>query len=236
MDLKEMRRERNEQCEERHALAVDRLRGSVSEETVSEKYRAFFQDTALFLLELENVRRKVSDGSWERYSLEEMQSLNEILYRDILPDHYQESYGNPAYASAHLGEVFGPLLSFLYSELRSQIPNVFEGRLRPIAAACETFIEIYNLFEESIPQEKEVRDVLYWYVSDYADQTVRSWLWERFDPSYSFARDIIMESDLKDLRYLYGFGEYISPSELSVAEFLNSLPEETVRSMADCGC
>ena len=37
MDLKEMRRERNEQCEERHALAVDRPRGIVSEETVSEK-------------------------------------------------------------------------------------------------------------------------------------------------------------------------------------------------------
>ena len=55
MDLKEMRRERNEQCEERHALAVDRLRGIVSEETVSEKYRAFFQDTALFLLELQQL-------------------------------------------------------------------------------------------------------------------------------------------------------------------------------------
>ena len=76
MSWKEKQKERNEQCEERHALAVDRLRGIVSEDTVSEKYLPFFQDTAIFLLELENVRRKIGDGTWERYSLEEMQSLN----------------------------------------------------------------------------------------------------------------------------------------------------------------
>ena len=58
MSWKEKQKERNEQCEERHALAVDRLRGIVSEDTVSEKYLPFFQDTAIFLLELENVRTR----------------------------------------------------------------------------------------------------------------------------------------------------------------------------------
>ena len=233
MDVWEYWKEENDGAGERYELSMERIRMIPSENTVQEPYRDYFVQVSGFVDLLGEIVCSLQNGCLAKASLEELQQLNHRLYRDILPDHYQESYGNPAYASAHLGEVFGPLLSFLYSELRSQIPNVFEGRLRPIAAACETFIEIYNLFEESIPQEKEVRDVLYWYVSDYADQTVRSWLWERFDPSYSFARDIIMESDLKDLRYLYGFGEYISPSELSVAEFLNSLPEETVRSMAD---
>ena len=46
------------------------LRGIVSEETVSERYRMYFQDVSLFLLELENVRRKVESGEWDRYSLE----------------------------------------------------------------------------------------------------------------------------------------------------------------------
>ena len=170
MDLKEMRRERNEQCEERHALAVDRLRGIVSEETVSEKYRAFFQDTALFLLELENVRRKVSDGSWERYSLEEMQSLNEILYRDILPENYRKSYADPAYAVEKLGEDMGRLLSLLYAEMRSGIPAVFEERTDYLTILFELFIEVYNCFEgEEEPEAKEVKDIIYWYASDYCD-------------------------------------------------------------------
>ena len=42
----------------------------------------------------------------------------------------------------------------------------------------------------------------------------------------------VMESDLSDLRYLYRFGEYISDSELQIASYLKSLPEETIEKMA----
>lgn len=79
MDISKRQKEKNEQYEERHALAVGRLRGIVSEETVPKQYLPYFQDVAIFLLELENVRRKVESGEWERYSLEEMKSLKEIL-------------------------------------------------------------------------------------------------------------------------------------------------------------
>ena len=109
MGVKEKQKEKNEQYEERHALAVGRLRGIVTEETVPEKYVPYFQDTALFLLELENVRRKVASGEWERYSLEEMQSLNEILYSDVLGERYGSSYANPACAAEKLGLDIGRL-------------------------------------------------------------------------------------------------------------------------------
>ena len=56
MDIREIQKEKNEQYEERHVLAVGRLRGIVSEETVPERYLPYFQDVAIFLLELENVR------------------------------------------------------------------------------------------------------------------------------------------------------------------------------------
>ena len=234
MDLKEMRRERNEQCEERHALAVDRLRGIVSEETVSEKYRAFFQDTALFLLELENVRRKVSDGSWERYSLEEMQSLNEILYRDILPENYRKSYADPAYAVEKLGEDMGRLLSLLYAEMRSGIPAVFEERTDYLTILFELFIEVYNCFEgEEEPEAKEVKDIIYWYASDYCDVFLADRIEEQIDPDCSFAADIIEHADLENDKYLYRFGEYITENELGTARHLRTLPEETIQKMAD---
>ena len=40
-------------------------------------------------------------------------------------------------------------------------------------------------------------------------------------------------SDLTDLRYLYRFGEYITDNEIRTAKHLASLPEETLRKMAD---
>lgn len=234
MSLKEMRRERNEQCEERHALAVDRLRGIVSEETVSEKYIPFFQDTAIFLLELENVRRKVSDGTWEHYSLEEMQSLNEILYRDILPANYGKSYADPAYAVENLGEDMGRLLSLLYVEMRSGIPIVFEERTDYLTILFELFIEVYNCFEgKEEPEAKEIKDIIYWYASDYCDVFLADRIEEQIDPEYSFAADIIEHADLENDKYLYRFGEYITENELGTVHHLRTLPEETIRKMAD---
>ncbi len=234
MGWKEIQKERNEQCEERHALAVDRLRGIVSEETVSERYLPFFQDTAIFLLELENIRRKISDGTWDLCTLEEMQSLNEILYRDILPQNYGNSYADPACAVKKLGEDKGGMLCFLYAEMRSGIPYVFEGRTDYLTILCELFIEVYNCFEENAePDAKEIRDIIYWYASDYCDVFLADRIEEQIDPEYSFAADIIENADLEDDKYLYRFGEYITENELGTARHLRTLPEETIQKMAD---
>ena len=88
------------------------------------------------------------------------------------------------------------------------------------------------MFEDGEPQARAVRDVLYWFFSDYTDVTLTYRIREQLDPGLSFAKDIIQESDLNDLRYLYRFGEYISESELQIATYLNSLPEETIEKMA----
>ena len=80
---------------------------------------------------------------------------------------------------------------------------------------------------------RQIQDALYWYVSDYADLTVRFRIREGVDPQLSFAADLIREADLEDLRYLYYFGEYISEGDLKLAAYLNSLPQETINRMAD---
>ena len=129
MSREEMQNVRNRQYEERHILAVDRLRRLVSEETVPEDYLPYFQDVAIFLLELENVRRKVESGEWEHYSAEEMESINEILYSDILGKRYERSYANPAVAAGKFGPEMGKLLSMLYAEVRSGLPCAFENRV-----------------------------------------------------------------------------------------------------------
>lgn len=234
MNIREIQKEKNEKYEERHVLAVGRLRGIVSEETVPEQYLSYFQDVAIFLLELENVRRKVENGEWARYSVEEMESLNEILYSDVLGEHYGSSYANPAYAAEKLGLEMGQLMSMLYAEMRSGIPYSFENRVDYLTILFELFIEVYNSFEsDTVPEPKEIRDILYWYASDYCDVFLADRIMEQIDPTYSFAVDIIENADLDNDRYLYGFGEYITENELGTARHLRTLPEETLRKMAD---
>lgn len=239
MEIKQMQRERNEQYTQRHELAVGRLRGIVSEETVSERYRIYFQDVSLFLLELENVRRKIASGEWDSYSTEEMHSLNEILYSDIAGGRYEKSYANPAFAAENFGVEMGRLLSLLYAEMRAGIPYAFENRKDYLTILFELFIEVYNCFEQTYedreePQAKAIRDALYWYASDYCDVFLADRIMEQIDPAMtSFAADIIEGADLDNDRYLYRFGEYITENELGTARHLRSLPEETLRKMAD---
>ena len=234
MSREERLKEKNDQCRERHALAVNRLRAMASEETVAEKYLIYFQDASIFLLELENVRRKIADRSWEHYSLKQKQSLNEILYSAVLEGHYEKSYANPAYAAKEMGLETGRLLSLLYAEIRSGIPYAFENRMDYLTILYELFIEVYNCFENTEePEPKEIRDILYWYASDYCDVFLADRIEEQIDPECSFAADIIEHADLETDDYLYRFGEYITENELGTARHLRSLPEDTLKKMAD---
>ena len=235
MSWTERQNEKNEQCEQRHALAVERLRCIVTEETVEKEYIPYFQNTVLFLLEVENVRKKVTDGIWDKLSLEEMRSLNESLYSDLLEENYENSYANPEYAVKQYGEM-GRLLSMLYAEMRSGIPYAFEGRMDYLTILYELFIEVYNCFEnteEGVPAVTQIRDVFYWYASDYCDVFFADRIQEQMDPSCSFATDIIEHADLDQDEYLYRFGEYITKNELGTAHHLRNLPQETLQKMAD---
>lgn len=243
MDYRILLREENEAVRERLELSLDRIR-SIKEEDARLPYGLYFKRTAGFLgmirelLTARGIGEKELPESWEKLSLEELSDWNHRLYEDILPENYGESFANPDYAADCLGKEFGPLLSFLYTELRGCIVYVFEMRLEYIAILCETFLEVYNLFtqaweeENETPREQAVRDALYWYVSDYVDLHLPWRIREGLDPALSFAADIIMDSDLTDLRYLYQYGEYVSDSERRLAAFMASLPEETIEKMA----
>lgn len=233
MDYRIIFQKENESIMERFRLSMERIGRITSEHTVSEPYRDYFTRMASFIGMIGEYLRFIEAGYQKTAPAGVLKEWNQKLYQDILPGRYEESYANPAYAVSRLGEGYGQLLSYLYKEIRGDIIFIHEWRLTDITILNETFIEIYNMFEENVPEASAVKEVIYWFVSDYTDHTVTYRIREGLDPSLSFAADIIRGNDLNDLRYLYYFGEYISESDLKVAEFLNSLPEEKVRLMAD---
>lgn len=220
--------------EERYELAVERIRVMQSENTVPEKYRDYFHQLAAFVQMIDELRTQLLKGSYQQADQKELAAWNERLYRDILGEAYETSYANPAYAVRMLGEGYGQILSFLYTELRGAIVYTFEGKTEYLDILFELLIEVYNQFEgEKVPEESAVRDTVYWYASDYCDVFTADRIREQLDPSESFAVDLILQSDLTDVRYLYQFGEYISENELGTSRHLASLSEETIQKMAD---
>lgn len=233
MHYKELFREENEQMIERFTLSIRRIREIREEETVSPVYREYFCEMADFLLKMADLYELIGSGHAKDLSLDEWKALNHSLYRDILPEHYEESYANPSYAVKKMGAVFGKILSFLYTEIRGEIIFAFEQRLFDMTIINELFLEIYNLFEQEDVTYRQIKDAVYWYISDYSDEMIMYRTREQMDAGLDFATSLIMDSDLTDLRYLYQYGEYISDNEIRTARFLNTFSEAEIERMAE---
>lgn len=220
--------------EERYNLVVDRIGDIKEERTVDVKFRDYFVKVAEFIHLIDGTKKKIEDHTFDGMQIEELAAWNKKLYSDILPERYRESYANPDYAVAQLGEAYGSTLSALYAEIRAAIVYVYEKKTEYLDILFELFIEVYNQFEEEeMPEPHVLKEILYWYASDYCDVFVADRIHEQVDATQSFAADLILGSDLADLRYLYRFGEYISDSELTTAKYLLSLDETTIQKMAD---
>ncbi len=218
---------------ERMELAAERISQIAADSNVPVPFARFFKEEAQFITKMLELSEIIREKKTQQWTLEEWKLNNESLYADILPEQYQTSFGNPEYAVQELGEVHGRILSFLYAEIRGLIVFAFEQRWDDILIICELFIEIYNCFEEEeLPGYRQIQQIVYWYVSDYSDQTLAYRIREAVDPSLDFATKIIMESDLNDLRYLYQYGEYVNDSIIETAKFLNHLPQEEIDRIA----
>lgn len=227
---------------ERLELAFLRIREIPGEDWQGEAlqpWREYFTAVTKFLLLIEDNRKFLEQDGLKMATLEELQQRNHALYEDILPENYENSFANPAYAVKMLGEKFGALAAFLYTEMRSLIGFIYEGRLDELVIRMELFSEVYAAFvyeqqeNHKLPTYAAIREILYWFVSDYADVAAEERVREMVCPENNFAAAILRTADFTDLRYLYAYGEYVGENELKMAEFMNSLPEETIHTMAD---
>ncbi len=240
---------------ERFTLACDRI-AQITDEKGCGIYQPYFDKMAAFVLLMKETWDFVKSGAMREASLEELQKRNREIYADILPETYEKSYANPAYAAECFGKPMGQLLSFVYAELRGMIPAAYEQSVHGMVIRMELLLEIYQAFLSAVQEhaEKEAKDVkasveegvnaglpsveelrktAYWYVSDYYETESFVKVEEMLCPERDFALRIVMESDLSDIRYLYYYGEYVSENEIMTARHLNALPDETIRLMAD---
>ena len=218
----------DELLRERFELSRDRILEIPGEEQVPVPYRDFFRQGAEFLAlacgQLEEKKKEHSPEEWKE--------INHRLYEELLPENYRQSYANPAYAAEKLGE-YGKLLSFLYAEMRGAVVYAYEEKIWDLTVCQELFLEIYSSFcGDSLPKPEEIREILYWYVSDYCQEFLEERILENLDPDRDFALRILMDSDLEDLTYLYQYGEYITENEWKTAKFLNTLSREEIEKMA----
>lgn len=236
-----------------YELTVGRIREIPEESIVDPVFIPFFKAGAQWLLQLDDERRFLTDGSFEKASLEELKSHNRALYEEILPENYGHSYANPAYVCEALGEKYGrewgPLLAAVRYELRSVIPFVYRGYADRVLVRMELFLEIYSAFvtyyreNRSVPPYAQIWKKIYLYLGDYAAEEEAFRIEDKLAGSDPFALHV-MERCCPDpasgadnpetlTRALYRYGEYVTENEILTALHLAELPEEKIAKMAD---
>lgn len=222
------------EVKERFLLSGQRLEEIAGGESpeMQESFRDYFQATARYLTGCRNLYKKIETGEFRRMSLRELQEENTGFFRQLLPENYEGSYDNPDYAEKVLGEDLGKLLCFLHAELLSQRAHAFEQDMVKTVILDELFLEIYGMFAGGEVTRKQLRETIYWFFHDYAQEWCGWRVRQLMDPDLTFARDIVMNSDLTDLRYLYYYGEYVTQNEIRTAEYLNTLSQEEIDSIA----
>lgn len=259
--------EMEEFIKERYDLVSGRIEEIASDPVLKEPMQGYFSKVAAFLTLLNHINSLSKTGDIRKKSLEELQGLNNSLYRDILKENYDKSYANPNYITDvfnkyGLPEDYAKCLCFLYSELRGMIPYAFENRTDIITVYEELFVEIYGMFESAyedmgkptdaevdggliqevdcnmevfvpVPEYEDLKNSLVSFEHDNCEMIVYDRVLDQIDPSRDFAKRILMESDLSDVRYLYYYGEYVSNDELKMAQHLGTLSDDEIQKMAD---
>lgn len=218
---------------ERYEIATSRIREIINEDTVSEPFKSFFCKASEFICKIDDLNSVIKSGEINDFSLDRLKELNKSLFEEIYIENYEESFANPEYAVKTLGEEYGKILCYIYTKNRGMIRNVYMGRLEEVVLQMELFTQIYNYFEDVEQLEYDnVYETVYSYEKDNTEIFTDLMIEDRINPDNKFAVDIVMNSDLNDLRYLYKYGEHVGFNELKMAEFLNSLSQEEIDRLA----
>lgn len=236
----------SELLDERFNIVCDRIEVIKGEEDLKGPLLSYFQSAASLICDLKNILERSLTGGIGALTIKELAAENHKLYEELLPNNYETSFANPDYVRNLLAdwpdgdkaENTARLLCFIYSEIRGLIPYAYEGEKEIFTIYAELFCEIYTsvrlaAMDGGFPEYENLKDIVYWFMSDNCDIVVPLRVKNQIDPECDFSRKIIMNENLEDDRYLYLFGEYVSEDELESARFLRSLGDEEIQNMAD---
>lgn len=205
--------------EERYSLSIERISEILKEEYLSKENKKFFDNEAKYIMYFSEIFEIARKDELCKLSLEELRVINKTLY-----DCSTESKN--------------PYLLALSAEIRSIVPYIFEKDLRNVLIRLELFLEIYSAYvvafaEGEEPKEEEIKNILYYYVCDYAPQAIFEKIDEMLPDEEDFATKLIKNSDLTDPKTLYLYGEKVTAVEEGTYRYLSTLPYETLKKMAD---
>ncbi|MCT4593904.1 MAG: aminopeptidase [Anaeromicrobium sp.] len=192
----------------------------------------FFHHTAKLILRLVEFNKEIN-GEYFKNSIEKLRKDNNSLYDELVGKNYDNSYSNPTFAVERLGDGIGQVFCAFYNKYLNYVDYIFKGKLFKINELNEFFIKVYNNHESEELSYEKFKYLMGEHVTGSLEVNNDLFFKETYNLDFDFYTNIVMESDLNDLSYLFKYGKYISDNEINTAKFLNGYEEEKIDTLSD---
>jgi len=196
-------------------------------------YYSFIRLAAGFILKIIALEKKLDDNYFKKTGFETLLIENHSLYNEIYPQNYSKSYADPAFCVKIFGAENGRLISYFYYALRNLIEYAYLHRKNRVDEYAAIFIRFCEYIESAKKINcKDIEKIVTAIDLDDMSGKRLEYIRERYDPGFSFYKDIVNSASDKDLRYLFRYGCHIGINEIKTADFINRLSAAEIRHLA----
>lgn len=237
-DVKEYFKERNEKVKESYGKTLSKIKGVIKKTGDLKKaggkaeYYKFFNKVGSRILDFAELEKQLDEDYFAKRNPEQLAEQNAGYFSELLPENYDKCYANPAYAVKIFGDKTGQLFAYWYQRLRQYITYAFTHKIFEMEKWNRLYLEVFEYIEANDPLYGELSRMITSILRERKVEDMALEMAAQLDPGYGFYLDIVENSDLSDLRYLYSYGTYVSDNERKIAKFLASYPEEKIRKLS----
>ncbi|MBN2790533.1 MAG: aminopeptidase [Candidatus Delongbacteria bacterium] len=201
--------------------------------TIDEKFKTFLIKCADLIIYFYEHEKKINDDFFNNKSFEELQKTFNGFSEEILPENYGRSYANPVYSVEIFGEQIGKIFYVLYQIYRSYRNYSFEHKIFEMDKYNKLFLELFNYFNGTLNIEtRSISEIVRRYQQQMNLEARIIGIKAMFDKELTYYKDVILDSDPSDLRYMFKFDPYITENEIKTANFLKSYSKEKLDILA----
>ena len=185
------------------------------------------------ILKMSSMEKEIDETFFDKMSLENLKKMHDDFFNEVLPENYELSYANPSYCVKKLGDKFGQLFCNLYVKYRNYYDFALKHKTFAMDELNQVFIDTYKTIREKKLNYDEIKNAVIKATRNEKLENRIANTKEFRDKNFRFYRDILENDDLKDLRYLYKTGDFISKHVIATANFINNYPEEDIIDLAN---
>ena len=197
------------------------------------EYYRFFNATGNFILKLADYEKKLDDDYFSTKTVEKLLKENNEFYDELLPKNYKDSYANPTCCVNILGDKFGQLLSHFYREYRQYITYAFYHKIFKMEEYNTLFIDVFNYVKNNRLEYETSKELIARIERKVKTQEIILKLKENFDKDFRYFKDIVENTELSDLRYLFKYGHFITDNEIRTARYLLNYSEGKLKKLSN---